>query len=883
MTKKPTYDELQRRVLELERGEAERKRVEAALEESEGKYRLLADNVTDVIWLLDLNLKFVYVSPSVEKLRGYSPEEAMQRTLEQTLAPESYQKIVQTVTDELKIEGQPGVLADRSAVLELDMVCKDGSTILAEVRASFLRDKTGRITGILGITRDITKRKQVEEALEKRMIALTRPLNDPEGVTFEDLFNLKDIQSLQDQFAAATGVASIITDTDGTPITKPSRFCRLCADIIRNTEKGRLNCHKSDAVIGGRNPAGPTIQPCLSGGLWDAGAAISVGGRHVANWLIGQVRDETQTDEKMRAYAREIGADEEDVVRAFYDVPAMSREHFGKVSQALFTFADQLSKAAYQNVQQARFISDIKQAEKNIQQSEKTYRNLLGNLNAGVVVHAPDTSVQIANTAVCHLLGISEDQLVGKKDTDLQWHFLREDGGALPREDYPVNRILRTKTSLTNTVLGLKRPLKEDVVWILINGFAQLDGSGGVEQVIITFVDVTDRKRADEEKEKLENQLRQALKMEAVGRLAGGVAHDFNNMLSVIIGQAEMALYTIDPTHPLHTALNEIKKAGERSADLTRQLLAFARKQTVSPRVLDLNKIVSGMTSMLKRIIGEAINLVWLPGKNVTPVKMDPGQIDQILVNLCVNARDAIADVGNITIETGNFKFNETYCNDHMGAIPGEYVLIAVSDDGCGMTTETRQLIFEPFFTTKESGKGTGLGLATVYGVVKQNNGFIDVDSELDKGTTFKIYLPRYMAGAHLPEGKKTQPVKRGDETILLVEDEPAILGLAKTMLEKMGYRVVVAGTPGKAIRLAQEHTGEINLLLTDVIMPEMNGRDLAKNILSIYPDLKRLFMSGYTANVIAHHGVLDEGVNFIQKPFSRDQLSAKVREVLDQ
>ena len=615
MTKKPTYDELHRRVLELERGEAERKRVEAALEESEGKYRLLADNVTDVIWLLDLNLKFVYISPSVEKLRGYSPEEAMQRTLEQTLAPESYQKIVQTVTDELKIEGQPGVLADRSAVLELDMVCKDGSTILAEVRASFLRDRRGRITGILGITRDITKRKQVEEALEKRMIALTRPLNDPEGVTFEDLFNLKDIQSLQNQFAAATGVASIITDTDGTPITKPSQFCRLCADIIRNTEIGRLNCYKSDAVIGRQNPIGPTIQPCLSGGLWDAGAAISVGGRHIANWLIGQVRDETQTDEKMRAYARKIGADEEDVVRAFYAVPAMSREHFGKVSQALFTLADQLSKAAYQNMQQARFISDIKQAEKNIQQSEKTYRNLLGSLNAGVVVHAPDTSVQIANTAVCHLLGMSEDQLVGKKDTDLQWHFLRDDGSALPRDDYPVNRILRTKTSLTNTVLGLKHPSKEDVVWILINGFAQLDGSGGVEQVIITFVDVTDRKRADEEKEKLETQLRQALKMEAVGRLAGGVAHDFNNMLSVIIGQAEMALYTIDPAHPLHTALNEIKKAGERSADLTRQLLAFARKQTVSPRVLDLNKIVSGMTDMLKRIIGEAINLVWVPEK----------------------------------------------------------------------------------------------------------------------------------------------------------------------------------------------------------------------------------------------------------------------------
>ena len=400
---------------------------------------------------------------------------------------------------------------------------------------------------------------------------------------------------------------------------------------------------------------------------------------------------------------------------------------------------------------------------------------------------------------------------------------------------------------------------------------------------VVEFRDITENKRAEKEKEELEGKLRQAHKMEAVGRLAGGVAHDFNNMLSVIIGHADMAMEQVDASLPLYADLEEIKKAGERSADLTRQLLAFARKQTVSPEILDLNKTVTGMTNMLQRLIGEDIDLKWLPGENVWPVKVDPGQIDQILANLCVNARDAIADVGKVTIETGNAEFDETYCTDHPGFVPGEYVLLSVSDDGCGMDTETLGKIFEPFFTTKESGKGTGLGLATVYGVVTQNKGFVNVYSEPGHGTTFKIYLPRHRTKADfLPKMAKDLPPERGQETILLVEDEPAILRMTTIMLERMGYQVVAARTPGEAIRLAQEHAGRIHLLMTDVIMPEMNGRVLAKNILSINPNLKRLFMSGYTANVIAHHGVLDKGVNFIQKPFSREELGAKVRKALD-
>jgi CheY-like chemotaxis protein len=371
--------------------------------------------------------------------------------------------------------------------------------------------------------------------------------------------------------------------------------------------------------------------------------------------------------------------------------------------------------------------------------------------------------------------------------------------------------------------------------------------------------------------------------MESVGRLAGGVAHDFNNMLSIILGHAQLALRSIDPSNPLHADLEEIQKAGQRSAELTRQLLAFARKQTVAPKVLDLNTTVERMLKMLRRLIGEDIDLAWRPGAGLWPVKVDPSQINQTLANLCANARDAIADVGKLALETANIVCDEAYCAEHPGLTPGEYVMLAVSDNGCGMDRETLANVFEPFFTTKEMGKGTGLGLATVYGIVKQNHGFIAIDSAPGEGTTFKMYLPRY--GGETAQAAAEGPsevIKSGSEMILLVEDEPTILKLGKTMLEQLGYTVLAAGAPGEAIRLAREHTGKLHLLMTDVVMPGMNGRDLAKHLLSLYPRLKRLFMSGYTADVIAQHGVLDEGVSFIQKPFSMQALAAKVRETLD-
>lgn len=409
------------------------------------------------------------------------------------------------------------------------------------------------------------------------------------------------------------------------------------------------------------------------------------------------------------------------------------------------------------------------------------------------------------------------------------------------------------------------------------------DEKGAIVNYLAVKRDITEHLRLAEERAKLEEQYLQAQKMESVGRLAGGVAHDFNNMLQAILGRAEIAMIRLGPSHPVRADLEEIYKAAERSADLTRQLLAFARKQTVLPVVLDLNEKISGTLGILRRLLGEDIEIVWAPQEDLWNVKVDPAQIDQVLANLAVNARDAISGPGQITIETANAVVDEAYCRGHAEAAPGEYVVLTVSDTGQGMTREVLEHIFEPFYTTKEVGKGTGLGLATVYGIVKQNGGFVNVYSEPGRGSSFKIYLPRFRGEA---ETKCLEPVRSplrpGSETILVVEDEESVLHLARTALEGLGYRVLAERTPADAIRTAKSHEGELHLLLTDVVMPGMDGRQLSERLRAFRPGLKCLFMSGYTSDVIAHSGVLEPGVVFIQKPFSLADLADKVRQALE-
>ena len=484
------------------------------------------------------------------------------------------------------------------------------------------------------------------------------------------------------------------------------------------------------------------------------------------------------------------------------------------------------------------------------------------------------------NKAVARAAGLdAPDQIVGKTDYDLGWK--KEES------DFYVAMDRRVMESDQAEYHIIEPQLQADgkQAWLDTCKVPLHDEQGNVIGILGTYTDITERMRAEKEKAKLEADLHQAQKMESIGRLAGGVAHDFNNMLTVILGRVELAIGQMDSAHPVHDDLEEVRKAATRSANLTRQLLAFARRQTIAPEILDLNETIAGMLQMLRRLIGENIDLVWRPAAGLGPVKIDPSQFDQLLTNLCVNARDAISGIGQITIATSAAVVGQADCADPAGSVPGAYVVLSVSDTGCGMDPETRSHVFEPFFTTKSIGKGTGLGLATVYGIVKQNSGFIDVKSEPGRGTIFQIALPRHVDAAKeepVPPAIPAGPTARGGETLLLVEDEIPILNLTARLIKQLGYTVLAASTPGEAIRLAEEHAGEIHLLMTDVVMPEMNGRDLAKNLLTLYPNLARLFMSGYPANVIAHQGILDQGVHFIQKPFLQQHLAVQIRNALD-
>jgi two-component system, cell cycle sensor histidine kinase and response regulator CckA len=518
------------------------------------------------------------------------------------------------------------------------------------------------------------------------------------------------------------------------------------------------------------------------------------------------------------------------------------------------------------------------QAEQALRESEERYRSIFENLPLGIFRSTIAGRFVEINPAMARMLGYdSPDEAVQDiVDIGKQIYVHAED-----RDKIVSRQLAADGNTMQHLSHYRSRSGREWVANLYLTTIRDSDGKPAFFEGIVE--DVTERIQSEKERERLQAQLIQAQKMESIGRLAGGIAHDFNNVLSAIIGYSELALHETEPFGRLYEHLSEIRKAADRSVDLTRQLLAFARKQTVLPKVVDLNDTVQDSLQLLQRMIGEEIRLVWQPATDIWPVKVDPGQIDQILANLCVNARDAIESVGSIAIETDNAVLDEAYAAAHAGAVPGEYVLLAVRDNGHGMVSETLDHAFEPFFTTKDTGKGTGLGLAMVYGIVKQNNGYIDIESEPGRGTDVCIYLPRHTGeAAEVREDIPEQTVARGDETILIVEDEPVILDIAKLILDNCGYRVLTASRPNEALRIVREHGNEIDMMITDVIMPGMNGRELADEVLKLFPDMRYLFMSGYSGNAIAQHGVLDGGVHFIQKPFSTSALADKVREVLD-
>jgi PAS domain S-box-containing protein len=513
-----------------------------------------------------------------------------------------------------------------------------------------------------------------------------------------------------------------------------------------------------------------------------------------------------------------------------------------------------------------------RKTETALRESEEKYRTLFDSAGDAIFIHDMEGRILASNTAACERYGYTQSQLLSMTIAMVD---SPEQGAQAPE------RVARLREEGALQFETEHRHRDGRLIPVDVNA-RRISWSGQPATMSICR-DITERKRAEVEHRRLEEQFQVSQKMEAIGSLAGGVAHDFNNLLTVILNYTGFAIDRVGKSDPLQEFLVEVKKAGERAAVLTRQLLAFSRKQVLAPQVVDLNQLVANLDKMLRRLIGEDIHLEQRLAPDLGRIKADPGQIEQVIMNLVVNARDAMPDGGKLTIETTNIDLDEEYATRHPAVTPGPHVLLAISDSGCGMDATTKKRLFEPFFTTKAKDKGTGLGLSTVYGIVKQSGGDIQVYSEVGRGTSFKVYLPR-ISDDEKPEELKTTGERPaiGHETILLVEDEAALREVVERMLRSMGYKVLKAASGSEALLIGQEVATEIHLLLTDVVMPEMSGRQLAVQLLGKRPSMRVLYMSGYTDDAIVHHGVLDPGTEFISKPFTSSDLARKVRDTLD-
>jgi len=817
-----------------------------ALRESEDRFTLAVEGSSTGIWDWNIRSNSFFISAVGRRLLGYAEDEG-EASYDDWIArvhPDDLPNALLTVREYLRG-------GDDNFVLEHRLRHKAGSFRWVLSRGASRRDADGKVYRIAGSTEDVTERRHAEEA---------------------QAFFARHAHNASDQ-EFFVGLARFLADT-----------VQADAVFIDRLSSDGLTAYGEAACVDGRAVSCQVVgvQESALGAYHDDGVRTLVAGaweRFPQDERLQQLRAESYVGITLtNAKGQPIGV---------ISVIGRSALRVPKVTESLLTVC--ALPAAGELLR--------KQSDQALRAREEYSRTLLESLPAGVVVHAPDTSILDSNAMASAILGLSSDQLRGKAAIDPLWAFLNEDRTPMRLEEFPVNRVGMTGKPLNGLVVGMQVPGRAALTWAVCNAYPVLNSDGQIQQVVVTFVDVTERIRSEEARDRLESQLRQSQKMEAVGQLAGGIAHDFNNLLTVITGIADVAARNVSPDDPLRRDLSDIQRAGQRAAVLTRQLLAFGRKQTIAPEVLNMRALLDGMQPLLARVIREDIRLVMSPGNSDASVLADPGQIEQILLNLTLNARDAMPNGGMLSFELATVNVNAVFAHTHPGMRPGPHLRVNVRDTGTGMDEATRARVFEPFYTTKAPGQGTGLGLATVYGIVTQSHGAIEVSTMLGAGSTFSVYLPLvgqhsadelatthattplHVAAHHASESVAARNEAHG--SILVVEDEVAIRRLAQRILEHEGYAVLTACDGVDALRVLAEHGAGVDLLLTDVIMPNMGGPELAARIAELYPATKVLYASGYAGDADLRLHAIGASSNFLGKPYQVVELTQKVREIM--
>jgi len=817
------------------------------------KFKTLSEYAPFGMVMIDQDGHFKYINPKFKELFGYDLSDVPDgKTWFRKAYPDSTYRhnVISTWINDLK-SFNPGEKRSRT----FTVTCKDGSDKV--VRFITVQLETGEN---LMSCEDITELKQAEESLQISEGAAKRLAN--ENAIMAEIGRIisstLNIQEVYERFSEE--------------VNKLIPFDRIAINII--------NLHDRTVTIA--YVMGVEIPDRLRGDVAFLSGTATEEALKAKSGLVIQTEDKKEIAARVPGLLPAFASG----LRSMMIVPLISKDqvigtlHFQSLKTNAYTemylrLAERVGNQIAGAIANTQLFAERKRAEEALQKSEERFRELYDNAPVGYHEYDKEGCITQVNRTELEMLGYTAEEMLGQP----VWKFIVEKESQervkdkLAGDRSPVRifeRTYRKKDGSTFPVLIEDRILR--------------DSEGRVTGIRSTIQDITEQKRIEKEAAALEEQLHQSQKMEAIGQLAGGIAHDFNNLLTVIKGYSKLSLSELREGDPLKENIEEIHKASQRAEDLTRQLLAFSRRQILDFKVLDLNTFIQDLDKMLHRILGEDIELVTLLAEDLEKVKTDPGQIEQVIMNLSVNARDAMPTGGKLTIETANVELDEEYARVHIGVPPGHYVMLSVSDTGVGMSPEVKEHIFEPFFTTKEKGKGTGLGLSTVYGIVKQNKGHIWFDSESGKGTTFRIYLPKVEEEVDfLHQRDEIGSLPKGNETVLLVEDELPVRNLVAHVLRDQGYRVLVATNGEEALSTAQEYGADrIHLLLTDVVMPQMGGKELADQLKTLKPNIKVLFISGYTDNAIVHHGVLNPGTNFLQKPFSPDALVRKVREVLD-